>query len=220
MLSILNETLNLIAVFIGIISIFILFPFKKLLIWQYIIIIHFVIISLLDIFTFYVYKVQNQNSFWLTPIYVPNVFLGVGLFCYFANPNGFYKKIFKSQIIILGTLLLIKMLFYTTYIAYDEWVWLLLQIFCIIFCLTYLYFLFNYNKKAIFRNPHSFIVIGFLLAMVTPLFSNFLQFYLLEISKDYFTYSLLILNIAAIIAYLLIIRGLLLSKPSSHQTHL
>jgi hypothetical protein len=170
---------------------------------------------ILDSLTFYIYKVLDQNSYWLTPFYFINNFIILSCFFQKSSNDTFIEKRLPIFIVIGSLFLIIRILFFKAAIRYDEISWFAIQVYFIIMSL---YIIRNQAftiKRQLSQNSIFLISLGVFIYSFFPLFSGLIQSKLYATSPDYFQISLIILNISNILSYILMARGIYFLTPTA-----
>lgn len=180
-----------------------------------ILLMYFISSILLDSLTFYFYKFEERNSYFLTPCYFAYHFGLFSLFFYKSLNSQFLKKYVLLGFFLGSILLSFRAYFLGGFNGYDEKSWFGIQIFFISFTLFIFKFEFFRTKKNILNNSNFLISGGLFLVSFFPLLSGLFQKQLYETSVDYFQVSLIIVNFSNIVANLLYARGIYFLTPTA-----
>jgi hypothetical protein len=210
-----NETFNLLAILTGLVPVGIAIFFRKKDNWLTYLIWLFIIVTLLDITTFIVYKFLKQNIQWISPFYMFVIVVLLPIYFYHAIKETYLKKILILFQVIALLALTSKFVFSPNFSKYDQWSWLGIQIYIEILCIFNLFFVFR-NLRSVTNNPHLYVSIGLFFMFFTPMFSSFFQDELYKTSPYYYQISLIILNFSSIISYLIVAVGIYKIKALIH----
>jgi hypothetical protein len=209
----LNEFLNLSATAMGIIPVAVYFSKKKLK-WANYIILFLGISTILDVITFIIYKFYNQDSYWLTPFYIFNNIILISLFTISAIKDNQLSKILKLFSVFSLLFASVWFMFFSDLNNYDRWIWLFTQLIILTILSLFMYDLFKNSIISLQKNSSFFIAVGLSVIFLVPILSSLLQYELNNLSPNFFTYSLLVINISSIISYLIILKGITLLRKA------
>lgn len=197
--TLINECMNIIAMFTTVIPIKTILPkFSKTK--QTKLMAFYLIFGLiLDLITFYIYKVLDQNSYWLTPFYYFNFFVVISLIKFHFSNGILFKKILLLAIGI-GVVFLTYRVYSNGLESYDNITWFIIQLYYILLCCFIFYHELKNPKIKPLKNSFFLFASAVFINCFVPLITNLLQHQFYETSPVYFQIALIILNLSTIIA--------------------
>ncbi len=217
-----NEISNLTAILLELVAMYVSFLKLESNQWIKILFFNFLIMSILDISVFYCYKFLDINLHWIDPFYIFINILSIPLFIFYSLTNQKARRYVILTQVLLFIFVIVRMIIRNNISSYDQWTWLILQIVMTFLLLYSTYFVFTDTKKVLFKNSLLNVNLAYILMYFMPLLSNFFQYEFFDTSEDYYQISLLILNVTACLALLIIIGGILKlrkkTKPTSSPT--
>lgn len=199
-LKFINEYINLLAILFGCLPLFFSLLHIKRNLWVKFLFGFLLFITLLDIINFYFYKFEYVNLSWIPLTYFLSSVIFFPFCIHFSIRNIKIRNTILYFQFTLFILLFVRLIYNGSILEIDEWSWLILQLTFSIISLLLLTGVIKNPKITLLNNPLFYLYLGFLVLYFAPLYSTFAQKQL----SQYFQLSYIVLNISAILGYLLL----------------